>query len=63
MRHKENEKLLDDKGQWVSRDDDISHLDQKTVIGFLQDSHYKTKVKKIDRFFPSSKTCSKCGTF
>jgi len=40
MGYEENEKLLDDKGQWVSRGDDMAHLDKKIVIGFLQDSHH-----------------------
>lgn len=29
---------------------------------FVSILSYKTKVKKIDRFYPSSKTCSNCGT-
>jgi putative transposase len=28
---------------------------------FVNILSYKTKVKKIDRFYPSSKTCSSCG--
>lgn len=37
----------------------ISDLAFSEFVNILE---YKANVKKIDRFFPSSKTCSKCGT-
>jgi len=37
----------------------ISDLAFSEFVSILE---YKAKVIKIDRFFPSSKTCSKCGT-
>ncbi len=37
----------------------ISDLAFSDFINILE---YKAKVTKIDRFFPSSKTCSNCGT-
>ena len=37
----------------------ISDLAFSEFINILE---YKAKVTKIDRFFPSSKTCSNCGT-